>query len=149
MDARAGAGDRTERALTITRTVNVAIGLLTLVVSAWASLSRYDSDRGIGPRLLLTAAVFGFTAVTLTMTWRRRPDPGSAPMSAGFVWLVLLVLTTMAVWDLVPADRRPVVGLLLALVVGATVGTAVAPRVDLGPDGPDGERSGGRGVRRW
>ncbi|GGB67681.1 hypothetical protein N798_14490 [Knoellia flava TL1] len=130
----------------ITRAVNATIGVITLVASLLASVARYESERGIVPRLLLTAAVFGFTAVTLAMTWRRRPDPGSAPMSAGFVWLVLLVLTTMAVWDLIPTDRRPMVGLLLALVVGATVGTAVAPRVDLGPDD---ERSGGRGVKRW
>jgi len=139
-------GDRTERAMPITRMVNVGIGVLTLVVSLLASVARYDNERAIGPRLLLTSAVFGFVAVTLAMTWRRRPDPGSAPMSAGFVWLVLLVLTTMAAWDLVPADRRPAVGLLLALLVGATVGTAVAPRVDLGPDE---EQPGGRGVRRW
>ena len=130
----------------ITRAVNVSIGVLTLAASLLASVARYDDERGIGPRLLLTSAVFGFTAVTLAMTWRRRPDPGSAPMSAGFVWLVLLVLTTLAVWDLIPTDRRPLVGLLLALVVGATVGMAVAPRVDLGPDD---EQPGGRGVRRW
>lgn len=133
----------------ITRTVNVTIGVLTLVVSLLASVARYESERAIGPRLLLTSAVFGFVAVTLATTWRRRPEPGSAPMSAGLVWLVLLVLTTVAVWDLIAADRRPVVGLLLALVVGATVGTAVAPRVDLGPEGPDGDQPGGRGVRRW
>ncbi|MFW5474273.1 hypothetical protein ACOCJ5_13275 [Knoellia sp. CPCC 206450] len=132
--------------MTITKAVNTAIGLLTLVVSFCASWARYDSDRGIGPRLLLTAAVFGFVAVTLTVAWRRRPDPGSAPMSAGFLWLVLLVLTTMAVWDLIPVDQRPAVGLLLALLVGATVGMAVAPRVDLGADD---EQPGGRGVRRW
>ncbi|MDT0215272.1 hypothetical protein Q9R29_15375 [Rothia sp. ARF10] len=132
--------------MTITKAVNVAIGLLTAVVSAWASLARYTSDGGIGPRLLVTSAVCGLVVVTLVVALRRRPDPGGAPMSAGLLWLVLLILTTMAVWDLIPVDQRPLVGLLLALVVGATVGTAVAPRVDIGPDD---ERPGDRGVRRW
>jgi peptidoglycan/LPS O-acetylase OafA/YrhL len=117
----------------ITRLVNVAIGVLTLVVSLVASVWRYEVDRSFGPSLLLTSAIFGFVAITLVITWRRRPAPGTAPMSAGLVWLVLLVLTTVAMWDLVPSSQRPALGLLLAVVGGVVVGAAAGPSVDLGP----------------
>ena len=122
----------------VTRRVNAAIGVLTLVVSLVASMWRYDHDRAFGPGLLLTSAIFGFVAITLVITWRRHATvPGSAPMSAGLVWLVLLILTTIAIWDLVPSSRRPAYGLLLAVVVGVVLGAAAGPSVDLGPEDDD------------
>ena len=124
--------------MNVTRLVNIAIGALTLVVSFLASVERYRHDRAFGPALLLTAAIFGFVAVTFIVTVRRRPSPGTAPMSAGLVWLVLLVLTTVAIWDLIPSARRPAYGLLLAVVVGVVLGAAAGPRVDRGPEDDDG-----------
>lgn len=121
----------------ITRLVNVAIGVLTLVVSLVASVWRYETDRSFGPSLLLTSAIFGFVAITLVITSRRRPSPGTAPMSAGLVWLVLLVLTTVAMWDLIPSSQRPAFGLLLAVVAGVVLGAAAGPSVDLGPNDDD------------
>lgn len=123
----------------VTRLVNASIGLLTLAVSLVASMWRYDHDRAFGPGLLLTSAIFGFVAITLVITWRRRTvAPGTAPMSAGLVWLVLLILTTVAIWDLVPSAQRPAYGLLLAVVVGVVLGAAASPSVDLGPEDEDG-----------
>jgi hypothetical protein len=55
----------------VTRLVNIAIGALTLVVSFLASVERYRQDRAFGPALLLTAAIFGFVAVTFIVTVRR------------------------------------------------------------------------------
>ncbi|KRE41302.1 hypothetical protein [Knoellia sp. Soil729] len=124
--------------MTVTRLVNAGIGVLTLVVSLVASLWRYDHDHAFGPALLLTSAVFGFVAVTLAIAWRRPPAAGTAPMSGGIVWLVLLIVTTVATWDLVPSDQRPAYGLLLAVVVGVVLGAAAGPGVDLGPE--DGDR---------
>jgi peptidoglycan/LPS O-acetylase OafA/YrhL len=121
----------------VTRVVNASIGVLTLVVSLAASLSRYRHEHAFGPALLLTSAIFGFVAVTLVVSWRRRPAPGTATMSAGLVWLVLLILTTVAIWDLVPSGQRPAFGFLLAVVVGVVLGAAAAPNVDLGPRDDD------------
>lgn len=124
--------------MNLTRLVNVAIGVLTLLVSFLGSIERYQHDRAFGPALLLTSAIFGFVAITFVITVRRRPVPGTASMNAGLVWLVLLILTTVAIWDLVPSGRRPAYGLLLAVLVGVAVGAAAGPSVDLGPedDGP-------------
>lgn len=121
----------------ITRLVNAGIGILTLVLSFVASLWRYETDRAFGPTLLLTSAVFGFVAITLAIAWRRRPAPGDAQMSAGLVWLVLLILTAVAMWDLVPSSQRPAFGLLLAVVVGVVIGAAAGPSVDLGSNDDD------------
>lgn len=121
----------------ITRRVNAGIGILTLMASFVASLSRYQTDRAFGPTLLLTSAIFGFVAITLVITLRRRQAPGAASMSAGLVWLVLLILTAVATWDLIPSPVRPAIGLLLAVAVGLVLGAAAGPSVDLGPHDDD------------
>ncbi|MFC7488925.1 hypothetical protein ACOCJ7_06445 [Knoellia sp. CPCC 206453] len=128
----------------IARIINIAIGALTLVVSFVASLWRYNNERTISPSMILTAAIFGFVAITLVITLRRGPTSGMSPGNAGMVWLVLLLLTTAAAWQLIPSPNRPFIGVFLALIAGVAIGAAVVPGMELGSgdDGPPGVNGG-------
>lgn len=130
----------------IARITNIAIGSLTLVVSLVASLWRYNSERSISPSMILTSAIFGFVAMTLVIILRRGPTSGTSPGNAGMVWLVLLLLTAAASWQLIPSPNRPFIGVFLALIAGVAIGAAVVPGMELGSDddGPAGV-NGGRG----
>ncbi|MEO7268141.1 MAG: hypothetical protein ABIW49_02915 [Knoellia sp.] len=132
----------------IARIINIAIGALTLLVSFVASLWRYNDERTIGPSMILTSAIFGFVAITLVITLRRGPTTGMSPGNAGMVWLVLLLLTTAAAWQLVPSPNRPFVGVFLALVAGVAIGAAVVPGMELG-SGDDGPPGINRGQGPW
>ena len=123
----------------IARATNIAIGVLTLVLSFLATWWRYGVEQAVSPSVVLTTAIFSFTAVTFTMSLRRVALPGddadAGQGNAGLVWLVLLLLTAAATWELIPAAERPAIGIVLALVVGLAVGAAVGPGIDLGSDG--------------
>jgi ABC-type nitrate/sulfonate/bicarbonate transport system permease component len=121
----------------VTRVVNASIGVLTLVVSLAASLSRYRHEHAFGPALLLTSAIFGFVAVTLVVSWRRRPAPGTPTQRARLEWHERLIHPTLAIWAPLPSGQRPAFGFLLAVVVGVVLGAAAAPNVDLGPRDDD------------
>ena len=123
----------------IARATNVTIGVLTLLLSFVATWWRYDVERSVSPSIVLTAAIFSFMAITLTMSLRPGAPAGATPSTgqgnAGVIWLVLLLLTTAAMWELIPAADRPAVGICMALVVGLAIGAAVGPGIDLGSDG--------------
>ncbi|EAP99256.1 DNA polymerase I [Janibacter sp. HTCC2649] len=145
VDLDTHAARRTERAVRIARITNIAIGALTLVVSFVASLWRYHGEHSISPSMILTSAIFGFMAITLVITLRRGMTSGITPGNAGMVWLVLLLLTTAATWQLIPSPNRPFIGVFLALVAGVAIGAAVVPGMELG-SGDDGTGiRGGRG----
>lgn len=131
----------------IARITNIAIGALTLVVSFVGSLWRYDNERS-SPSMILTSASFGFVTVTLIITLRRCPSSGTTPGNAGMVWLVLLLLTAAAMWELIPSPNRPFVGVFLALIAGVAIGAAVVPGMELG-SGDDGPSGVNRGQGPW
>ena len=122
----------------IARATNVTIGVLTLVMSFLATWWRYDVERSVSPSIVLTAAIFSFMAITLTMSLRPGAPAGTSPSAgqgnAGMIWLVLLLLTAAATWELIPSTDRPALGIVLALVVGLAIGAAVGPGIDLGSD---------------
>lgn len=123
----------------IARAANIAIGVLTLVLSFFATWWRQSVEQSVSPSVILTATIFSFMAITLTMSLRRGAPTGTSPSTgqgnAGVIWLVLLLLTVAATWELIPAPDRPAIGIVLALVVGLAIGAAVGPGIDLGSDG--------------
>ncbi|KGN42877.1 hypothetical protein [Knoellia aerolata] len=127
----------------IVRATNIAIGALTLLLSLVATVRRYGVEGAVSPSIVLTAAIFSFTAITLTMSLRAGAPSGTTSNAgqgnAGVIWLLLLLLTAAATWELIPAADRPAIGVILALVVGLAIGAAVGPGIDLGSDGSSGQ----------
>ncbi|KGN32684.1 hypothetical protein N802_17135 [Knoellia sinensis KCTC 19936] len=129
--------------MTIARVINISIGVLTLVTSFAASWWRYAVDGAFGPSIVLTSAIFGFVAITLIMSLRRTTSSEPTTGNAGMVWLLLLILTTAATWEVIPVLSRPTVGILLALIAGLAIGVAVVPGMNIGTDADD-----SRGISR-
>jgi hypothetical protein len=123
----------------IARATNITIGVLTLLLSFAATWWRYGVEQAVSPSIVLTAAIFSFMAITLAMSLRRGAPRGATTNdgqgNAGMIWLVLLLLTAAATWELVPSGERPAMGIVLALLAGLAIGAAVGPGIDLGSDG--------------